>query len=1271
MIELSDKIKSDLSSSVVNLEYLLVIDTEPTINIATTKQMIPEALYIPTVYGEEFIGEDWFENVQTNHTVNSDGSVTFNSAYNYIDLSSYFQASDFDGHTVMTVQFNITNIDNAMPSNASLTRAFSMSPDYDISEGFNSIDMTNPYPLSYLGIVFNWSQGATLSNLSIRKREIEEQLSDSVYYNDLDFKVSAISSKIDLKTKKVQYADMSFTLSNTLQNEGYLSDRLEGAVGSNCNLYVKSQSCDVIDDSLFVASLKITRIESDDNIVRISANDTNIEGLYTKLPKMKLMGNFNTIEKYNQKPVPILYGHMEEAPAVIYYHNMNSDGRLLVDDSYFSNQKEIEGIKEFYQEQGTLGNYTYRNFDYLVSPNCVKVKIGDHVCDIPCLPFINSQFHQASWLIDSDWETFDSPQYDTFHDYVNLNRKFGVFRNPLKNTSVMDKHGALFVSYVANAELAEEKIFQYYRYGVEEKSNAGAGITSQFLQTAYNDDGTYNEDDTNNGEPTFKAFVQVYNFENVSDANKLDHTVNDKDVFPCDTHFLGNLEFTPTDHGGASGTNKVNIFGIFTPINIDPDPAADHYADSSNFGSPDDFRVWGNLVSVVGAMQNNTWALQHLRMHAPFQIASQYFSYHLAEEMAQYSGEPMFTSFIQPNQSGLDKGVDSNALSLYYMADNNTNSVGTNEDPETESETDTRVYIDTDSGQSDWEDLVARKTWAEKSIYKNDFYVNAKGRIAKNREYTNVDKIRAQIKIHHEAEDGWVDTIDGNIPAEGTKYENKHQNKLFRILTDKKRQRRIINGEVYDLMIHTQWYNTATQELEDKFLFDISVNNMNWNREIESSGTHHHKGGVVGMDNSEYQINHDQGWIYDITAKNYGGSAPNVDASSEYGGFSWFNLVWGKIVWENNTTISEIDYISPTDKDYISDGDDVVNDPEHPEYGQDIYTDVHWFNSTNGSVWMDAWVDDGGTFQTEWISYNPEDWLGTETFDNYNNFGGTSYGLSEVVWNTSNQSEDIESAYKLCDNAPEIIEDLLTTELNYGINTIDEEKYQAAFEEANNIKMAFSINEKKESREILEEICRQSPLTFRYRNWGSEAVLDVIKNQYSDSDIDKELNLSNMYSYSFTKTKIEDLCIGGCVMNYGWNPGSEETKYKTEIKMEDESLVNYKSYYGIRDEDNYVLEFNAPYIDDLFSARKFAAYLFNYYKNQHTIVKLSIPTKDGLELEIGDVIKISTAESAFSEQLNNTTIIIDQERYPYFYITSKKQTLEKIDLECVQLHNLS
>ena len=79
------------------------------------------------------------------------------------------------------------------------------------------------------------------------------------------------------------------------------------------------------------------------------------------------------------------------------------------------------------------------------------------------------------------------------------------------------------------------------------------------------------------------------------------------------------------------------------------------------------------------------------------------------------------------------------------------------------------------------------------------------------------------------------------------------------------------------------------------------------------------------------------------------------------------------------------------------------------------------------------------------------------------------------------------------------------------------------------------------TKDIIENICRQSELFFRYSPRDGHAIIDKIKKQYTAGDVDKTIESDRILKYSFNKTKIDDLCFGGCRVKWGWDYGKEES----------------------------------------------------------------------------------------------------------------------------------
>ena len=348
MITLPDKIRNDLSSSAYQLQYLLEIQTTPPILIGTRKENLKVLQgyddFVETLYGEELIPDPFWEQqwwISTQATP-EEGTVILYSTVCYTRIPGGIEA----GKTYQ-VDFEISGSNNELYNIVESHAQFGadiINTEFIPNDGVFSFDFTPSTTEGVANIYFLNCAYATLHSLSIKEKTFvggTSPIYSYTYYEDANMKVSNLKEKIDLKTKKIQYSDFTFTLSNLEGINGRLSDNLDTIYGADISLYAITQSCDSIMDKLPIARLKATRMDHDDTTVKISANDRNIEGFYVNLPKTLLEKDVNTYEAYNLKPVPILYGHLENAPATVYLEEDDYNPRLIVDDSYFTTNKEI------------------------------------------------------------------------------------------------------------------------------------------------------------------------------------------------------------------------------------------------------------------------------------------------------------------------------------------------------------------------------------------------------------------------------------------------------------------------------------------------------------------------------------------------------------------------------------------------------------------------------------------------------------------------------------------------------------------------------------------------------------------------------------------------------------------------------------------------------------------------------------------------------------------------------------------------------------------
>ena len=115
------------------------------------------------------------------------------------------------------------------------------------------------------------------------------------------------------------------------------------------------------------------------------------------------------------------------------------------------------------------------------------------------------------------------------------------------------------------------------------------------------------------------------------------------------------------------------------------------------------------------------------------------------------------------------------------------------------------------------------------------------------------------------------------------------------------------------------------------------------------------------------------------------------------------------------------------------------------------------------------------------------------------------------------------------------------------------------------------------------------------------------------------------------------------------------------------------SFLNLKREEK-ILEYESEYIRDIGSARKLRDYIYLFNCNQHTIIKCTLNTKNGIMLEVGDVVrfdKLYNNMKAYGEDYTSDDVYRNgQKIYPFFIITSVTKSTKNIKIECMQLHRL-
>ena len=1025
-----------------------------------------------------------------------------------------------------------------------------------------------------------------------------------IYFEDAGMRITDLSEKIDLKTKKPQLGNTTITFANFSVYKGgkekKFSDEFGKLVGKNLKIYFKTQSCKTLSECLLVAQLKITRIKHDDKKITISANDLSIDSTYKEIPDNDyvLLKDINTFDHYSLKPVPTLYGHLENAPAIVYKETQGDTYKIkLIPDTSYFDDTEIGGILPFRTDgengivfddvDGEFGSTLISKNLQLVRQNVLKISLGDYLCDVPCLPYQQTREAIKDTRHEDELKLHTKAQWFSNQNHILLNFDVG------EETDESLEEASLWCA-INQKPLTQETL----TYQIRAKNSTGtSGGYEGFYDGAYNnitmisvmDEHNPLSDDADRN--VYKIGVQKFKFAPFSgyDLNdKLDE--DEREVYKSDVHYIGNLKVTQFLDAPRDSHQATLIHSVFSPP-IHKDGAVDVDSYQDNVGYPT------SLTNEIngGTADDSNFNLTFRRATIKLQGVDDGYSEGDDLEFVNYRSsftsslfdERDENSFVSRYSDGAEfkyPTIDATILSLYYFVDDSTGgtpSTGPN----------TRVDI-----TPEWRDLEMRKVWSNKQIFEKDFFVNAKGKLGDLE--PNIKDVSGNIIVKHEGTD--TPSFSHNDAWK----DNLHFTEFYKLLTNSEFKTKTIDGQIYQIMLAS--YDQSINKYN--FLFDVEIENLHFAEEDLPTG--------IFLDNILHPyggtpISHRTGWILKFNGK-YFGDQFNIGTSDFRRGSNGVRLVYGKKIYEN-TFVSDIEFVE----------DEVFND----------------FNNNN----YYEFPFEGQVFSSDY-----------------------ELGYTSVFWESNAQQSK-----KLIEKPHEIIQDLLSQQ--DAVINFDDEKINKIYEQAPEYKLAFSINEQKNTSEIIQKICQQSLIYYRYRGRDKKIVVDFFKNKYDDSDLSGVIETQRLLNFSFDRTKIEDGCMGGVVVNYAYNYATEKFDKRTGKRDLGVFRTDYAQYYGIDDLKGYEVEIDAPYIQDKGTAEFFRDYYFELNKQQKLTCRFELPMSDGIQYEVGDIIRFDANPNRtqpYGIDLTTNNQIIDQESTPYFFITKVQKSLFRVKIECIQTHEL-
>ena len=322
-------------------------------------------------------------------------------------------------------------------------------------------------------------------------------------------------------------------------------------------------------------------------------------------------------------------------------------------------------------------------------------------------------------------------------------------------------------------------------------------------------------------------------------------------------------------------------------------------------------------------------------------------------------------------------------------------------------------------------------------------------------------------------------------------------------------------------------------------------------------------------------------------------------------------------------------------------------------------------------------------------------------------------GINDKEFYANVFGRNINASDKRCRWAYYIISDLLKSELGYEKSipyiAIDNETLYPTDSDPGTDHLDFTVDKKISSKKLIEDISSVSSLIPHFDNMGN-FKLDYIKPVYTLGD-GLIVQASDVISHSYSRTKVEDVYTK-VIVKYKYDYARDnlmlESKHTAIRKWDADNELNvggfhnfelyggsgsilqdyvydYYSFPNTSNADSTLVieDDRSKYIRDTSTANNYAKWLLFWHCNQHLIMKIRLPLKYlylevgniiGFDKQIGDVKPYGIKYDRNVAYQDTTVIghmINGQQAFPHFMVTSLSKTLKYVEVEAIQMHNLS
>tara|TARA_Y100000593_G_scaffold27904_1_gene55717 strand:- start:1155 stop:4316 length:3162 start_codon:yes stop_codon:yes gene_type:complete len=200
-----------------------------------------------------------------------------------------------------------------------------------------------------------------------------------LFYSPLLLDMPSLSESIDFESKKYKISSVTLKLSNIEYLGERLSDKYNILLNSIVTVWYKTQNANTLEECLKVYTGKVTRITHDYDVINLILEDNSQSKLHKSIPIEKLSQDDGVLEKYRNKPIPMVYGHVERSPLVFTdnYKTLKAD-KLDIQFYNEPNKFELKDEPLFMDVDYKINVLKTRNdgeVQYEIEDNSIKFKV--------------------------------------------------------------------------------------------------------------------------------------------------------------------------------------------------------------------------------------------------------------------------------------------------------------------------------------------------------------------------------------------------------------------------------------------------------------------------------------------------------------------------------------------------------------------------------------------------------------------------------------------------------------------------------------------------------------------------------------------------------------------------------------------------------------------------------------------------------------------------------------------------------------------------------